>query len=661
MALLKNLVEETLQKLDNYHFEEVTINDEQKDAFIESIQNIVRGIRICGNIFIVESSTDHYVFMPSQYIALAKICFPLACCLKQTFHFVYSNIKNDAIADVIKLQNDGKSCSEYPGLMNIINQLEGDEKENVIYLLEDTKYNKGFANSKKNGFRTDLFEAFILNVVPLTTASNGFFGTFVQGLTNDIERYQKIFDVITIKQNIGKETDDSVESEIMLLFMRFMSNEKKLRSARRYVKVFTSWSKKLVDSNVIKQSLFNYLTVEEYKPLINDIKNSELYQNHYEGRKNRNPKSGLEIDAALSNYLEFLQSDYLKNKMDIVNYSERTIGAPLILYGPPGTGKTYEMQTKYCISYKESPEDLFITTFHQSFSYEEFVEGLKPLIPEGQTEIVYEIEHGIFYEACEQAAILVGYDSLETCIADSQESRRQKMKEAVINKKIVLLCIDEINRANVSSVFGDLISLVESSKRLGAPYEMTVKLPYSKKDFGVPANLMIVGTMNTADRSIQLLDSALRRRFKFEELLPDYECLKNKNENDKAERILRNINNRIRALLDKDHQIGHSYFIGKNTNLELLNVMKENIIPLLEEYFYNETEKIRRVLNETDELYDATSHTEDYFYVLDEEAKDAVGDTDDFNEEKSYYKLNEVLQKELSEESAENFINHLAN
>lgn len=331
----------------------------------------------------------------------------------------------------------------------------------------------------------------------------------------------------------------------------------------------------------------------------------------------------------------------------------------LILYGPPGTGKTYKMQNDYICKFAK--ENCFVTTFHQSFSYEEFVEGLKPRIPEGQTEIVYEIEYGIFYEACEQAAILVGYDSLETCIADSQESRRQKMREAVINKKIVLLCIDEINRANVSSVFGDLISLVESSKRLGAPYEMTVKLPYSKKDFGVPANLMIVGTMNTADRSIQLLDSALRRRFKFIELLPDYECLKNKNENDKAERILRNINNRIRALLDKDHQIGHSYFIGKNTNLELLNVIKENIIPLLEEYFYNETEKIRRVLNETDDLYDATSHVKDYFYVLDEEAKDAVGDTDDFNEEKSYYKLNEELKKELSEESAENFINHLAN
>ena len=325
----------------------------------------------------------------------------------------------------------------------------------------------------------------------------------------------------------------------------------------------------------------------------------------------------------------------------------------LILYGPPGTGKTFKMQEDYIKDY--SKENCFVTTFHQSFSYEEFVEGLKPFIPEGKTDVQYRIEPGIFYQACEQAALLAGYTSLDECLEDTEANRKQKMKEAVDNKKVVLLCIDEINRANVSSVFGDLISLVESSKRLGAEYEMTSKLPYSKKDFGIPANLKIVGTMNTADRSIQLLDSALRRRFKFEELLPDYSAI----DNDKAKKILQNLNNRIRALLDKDHQIGHSYFIGKNTKLEILNVMKENIIPLLEEYFYNETDKIRRVLNETEELKDASSHVADYFYVLDEDAKNAVGDTDDFNEEKPYYKLNDILKKELSEEEAKTFLEHL--
>ncbi len=325
----------------------------------------------------------------------------------------------------------------------------------------------------------------------------------------------------------------------------------------------------------------------------------------------------------------------------------------LILYGPPGTGKTFKMQEEYINTY--SKENRFVTTFHQSFSYEEFVEGLKPFIPEGSHDVNYRVEPGLFYNACERAAILAGYSSLDECLADSFVSRKEKMKVAIEGKNTVLLCIDEINRANVSSVFGDLISLVESSKRLGAEYEITTKLPYSKRDFGVPANLMIIGTMNTADRSIQLLDSALRRRFKFEELLPDYESINNED----AKIILENINNRIRALLDKDHQIGHSYFIGVDSNLKILEVMKENIIPLLEEYFYNETDKIRRVLNETDELKDSTSHSANYFYVLDEEAKKAVAETDDFNEEKPYYKLNEKLKTIKDESEAKAFLNHL--
>ena len=541
-------------------------------------------------------------------------------------------------------------------LMEIINQLKGERKENVIYLIEDTQYNKGFANKKKDGFRHDLLGAFILNVVPLTTNSNGFFGTFIESLTENIECFSTILEQIIIKSNTSTIIID--ESEVLLRFIRFMSQAKKLRSAEKYAKDFSRWSNKLMDNNVIPKSIYKYLTVEEYQPLISTIKNSDLYQNHYNHRKSKNPNSGLEIDAELSNYLEFLQSDYLKNRTDNVKYDSRTIGMPIILYGPPGTGKTHEMQTKYCAPFSESPEDLFVTTFHQSFSYEEFVEGLKPFIPEGKSEVQYKVEPGIFYQACEQAALLAGYTSLDECLEDTEANRKQKMKEAVDNKKVVLLCIDEINRANVSSVFGDLISLVESSKRLGAEYEMTAKLPYSKKDFGVPANLMIIGTMNTADRSIQLLDSALRRRFKFEELLPDYSVI----ENDNAKKILQNINNRIRALLDKDHQIGHSYFIGKNTDLEILNVMKENIIPLLEEYFYNETDKIRVVLNETDDLLNednAKKHKSDYFYVIDKEATDSVKNTSDFDDEKIIYKLNDSLAEVKEDAGAEVFLTHL--
>lgn len=333
--------------------------------------------------------------------------------------------------------------------------------------------------------------------------------------------------------------------------------------------------------------------------------------------------------------------------------------SPLILYGPPGTGKTYKMQHDYIDKF--SNDDRFVTTFHQSFSYEEFVEGLKPVLTPSQNadgksaDVKYEIQKGVFYKACERAAVLAGFNSLEECVKASADDKEQKMSKAIKSNKIVLLCIDEINRANVSAVFGDLISLIEPSKRIGEKNEMTVTLPYSKKVFAVPANLMIVGTMNTADRSIQLLDSALRRRFRFEELLPDY----NKIANEKARAILKSVNNRIRGLLDKDHQIGHSYFIGKNSDLEILKVMKENIIPLLEEYFYNETDKIRRVLNETEELENASSHSDDYFYVLDDDAKKAVGGTDDFNDEKLYYKLNDAVKDNLTEQTATNFLGHL--
>ncbi len=304
-------------------------------------------------------------------------------------------------------------------------------------------------------------------------------------------------------------------------------------------------------------------------------------------------------------------------------------------------------------------EDCFVTTFHQSFSYEEFVEGLKPVLAEKtagdkSSDVKYKIEKGIFYKACERAAKIAGYEptenetSLQKCIADVDRST--KMQEAIKENKIVLLCIDEINRANVSAVFGDLISLIEPSKRIGKANEMVVKLPYSQKDFAVPANLMIVGTMNTADRSIQLLDSALRRRFRFEELLPDYAKI----ENATAKLILQKINARIRCLLDKDHQIGHSYFIDAKTDLDIFNALKDCVIPLLEEYFYNDAQKIRQIFNDSKEY-------ENNFYIEDEEAKNASNSVlNDYDDEKPFYQLNPKLSGVEDEKSATDFIRHIA-
>lgn len=178
------------------------------------------------------------------------------------------------------------------------------------------------------------------------------------------------------------------------------------------------------------------------------------------------------------------------------------------------------------------------------------------------------------------------------------------------HKRYVLI-IDEINRGNISSIFGELITLIETEKRKGIkehnPEFIQVKLPYSDDEFSVPDNLYIIGTMNTADRSVESLDTALRRRFSFIEMQPQPELLVTEHSSkgiithsDKTEinliSILRNINERIEFLIDKDHQIGHSFLIKAKTFDDLKLIFKDNIIPLLEEYFFGDFGKIGLVL-----------------------------------------------------------------
>src|SRR5690606_16246082 len=168
--------------------------------------------------------------------------------------------------------------------------------------------------------------------------------------------------------------------------------------------------------------------------------------------------------------------------------------------------------------------------------------------------------------------------------------------EKVEPKKHVLI-IDEINRGNVSQIFGELITLIEEDKRIGKSEELYVTLPYSKEKFGVPSNLYIIGTMNTADRSVEAIDTALRRRFSFEEMPPKYdlEGLQQELYGFKAGEILKTINQRIEKLLDCDHQIGHAYFINKNETT-IVDSFYKNIIPLLQEYFFGDYGKIGLVL-----------------------------------------------------------------
>lgn len=399
------------------------------------------------------------------------------------------------------------------------------------------------------------------------------------------------------------------------------------------------------------------------------------------------------IDAIFYNdkYDEKIVEDEVQDNED-----EEQLQFPLnqILYGPPGTGKTYKTK-KIAVEiienkeYSDSIEDRIIilekydeylsteqiqfTTFHQSMAYEDFIEGIKPKMTNGNNgEIEYEIKSGLFKQLCqnaekkETANFDIAFGKLTKDIAESADEylvlHTQRNKEFRVNvnsngnltlfttkninqygtltaerlhdfyfgapsfsgwegyangiikhleekynlskenkapnQKYVLI-IDEINRGNVSAIFGELITLIEKDKRAGKNETISCILPYSKEKFSVPDNIYIVATMNTADRSVEALDTALRRRFSFEEILPKPELLRDHNYLDvNLENLLGTINQRIELLVDKDHQIGHSYFFGINSLEDLRIVFMDKIIPLLEEYFYGDFGKIGLVLGE---------------------------------------------------------------
>ena len=225
-------------------------------------------------------------------------------------------------------------------------------------------------------------------------------------------------------------------------------------------------------------------------------------------------------------------------------------------------------------------------TFHQAYSYEDFVEGIRPKDEDGNMK--YEIVPGIFKRICNKAK------------ADPKQQ--------------YAIFIDEINRGNIASIFGELITLLETDKRVtygedGSPESgMTLTLPYSGEQFGVPINLDVYGTMNTADRSIALLDTALRRRFQFRELMPDVSVIRGSLGDGRIgdgeggtidlRATLEAINSRVRFLLSRDMTIGHSYLINVRNFDELKDVLFSRIIPLLQEYFYDDWHRLQLVFRD---------------------------------------------------------------
>lgn len=241
-----------------------------------------------------------------------------------------------------------------------------------------------------------------------------------------------------------------------------------------------------------------------------------------------------------------------------------------ILYGPPGTGKTWHARryAEWATSHAPTVVVEWVT-FHPSYSYEDFVEGFRPESRDGRVEL--RLRDGIFKQVCTRAAAK----------PDNPH----------------LLIIDEINRANVAKVFGELITLIEQDKR----GTLAVRLPYSGETFTVPPNVRIIGTMNTADRSIRLLDAALRRRFGFVELMPDAAVLASAEVEGLAlDLLLVNLNRRITAVVGRERQVGHSFFLAGEQPVSdpsaFARIFAEEVVPLLLEYALDDYETLAELL-----------------------------------------------------------------
>lgn len=519
----------------------------------------------------------------------------------------------------------------------------------------------------------------------------------------------------------------------------------------------TSLSKKYGNNdNYYRNKVWQYgkkvYEITDCPPPIGESETTEYWPILFTGRAKRKKELGQliwiirdEISEALDE-LNIEESKETNEKVKVIEMDKN-----IILYGPPGTGKTYstykmavdiiegndpntpaefkDVKKKYD-EYRKQGRIGFVT-FHQSYSYEEFIEGIRPKVDESESTLDYELKDGVFKKFCDVANsatsklsraeinenptiwkvslkgtgdnevraeclknnhIRIGWDEYGEVLTDDMDYFKggrdnldafyNKMSEGDVvlscyssktidavgivtgparyddkydeykrvrdvewlkkftgekydiyemngrvsmtlstvyrlnrlskkdiaeiigkdtkitskSEKKYVFIIDEINRGNVSRIFGEMITLMEESKRLGEEEELEITLPYSGKPFGIPSNVYIIGTMNTADRSLVSLDSALRRRFSFVEMLPDYSLITDNCESVDVRHLLKTINGRIAKCFDNEHVIGHSYLMNVNSIMDLKKVFQKKIIPLLQEYFYDDIDNLVEVL-----------------------------------------------------------------
>ncbi|EKD2117185.1 McrB family protein [Campylobacter jejuni] len=548
------------------------------------------------------------------------------------------------------------------------------------------------------------------------------------------------------------------------LFSEYL-NKKKLdkNTINKYIQVIENISKEFLKENLYSCDLFSF-----------DQNINKLNKNEEFKLKNSN---GHNMYSSALNYYRAFLIDYYEQDIFITERAQseesnmKIIPLNQILYGPPGTGKTYHTIDKALEILGENLESrdekkakfdeyvkngqIVFTTFHQSYGYEEFVEGIKPsLNSDENSQINYKVKDGIFKELCKKA--LENRDDIESFnfyINDLKEKTKEdannpekyfqlpntkysiqyrggktfrikfddmsknhkdypvsidnieklyktsnideiynsayvkailnylksqglkdyKEKDEKINLPYIII-IDEINRGNVSKIFGELITLIEPSKRLGNEEALELTLPYSGEKFGVPKNVYIIGTMNTADRSITSLDTALRRRFEFVEMMPNSDLLNNvfickdvENPNEDEDylgddaktegyaeilqNILISINKRIEFLLDREKTIGHAFFMSEAVKFnknnwikpdeyeedwyvlsisKLKKVFQNKIIPLLQEYFYNDYALINAVLNDNGMIFEDKK---------DDKYLQKIKNLDSVNSERSIYNI----------------------